>query len=473
MNTTLLFRRAADPARCHRYIANELRTDEQRKAFFAKMRGGLGAFGRSLSELGRLPTPEESLSKLESDSRGRETLVKTALSLTPVGAGVAIDDMMHADSASNLALASVGAFPFVGRLGDDALRAGRQGLSRLATKADDARVSGRYSPETQARRDALAQELKQDRQRKRWDLHPQTFWQNRTLANAGGPIRPDQRKAMFAKMGGGPGPGGRPAASPAGEAAHDRKPMTTRVDEALRSGKKVYPTPPEDEDIIKIAEQYGYGRSNFGPGWRDTEFGRVIQKRFGATLAAVERLKAAQGAPGTDRRLPIKKIEQPALPAPDPVLRRQASVPVAPQAELYYKLPTPSADQMEKMPVVAPGPSKTEQMPVLLPGKNQMEKMPVAVPGKPGGLVSPGAPATPPVNKVGPITLPGQGAPNKVGPVKITPMPGYSLTPPKGKMYSTVMPPPGSHWEYGPNGDRVAVGPQPDATATGKTRKKV
>lgn len=53
----------------------------------------------------------------------------------------------------------------------------------------------KYPPGVQAQRDELARQLRLDRERKRWDLHPETYFGNR------GPISDQQRRAMFAKAG--------------------------------------------------------------------------------------------------------------------------------------------------------------------------------------------------------------------------------------------------------------------------------
>jgi hypothetical protein len=136
----------------NRAIANEFRTDEQRKAFFAKQGGAWSRAKEALGQLGRFPTPDESLRKLESDQRGRDALVRTMLSLTPVGAGVAIDDLMHSRTPGGAAMATLGALPFAGGLGDDA--------SRLVM---------------QTRRAELAAALRRDRALKRLDQHPELF----------------------------------------------------------------------------------------------------------------------------------------------------------------------------------------------------------------------------------------------------------------------------------------------------------
>ena len=292
MNTTLL----------NRAIANRSLSRDQEKAIFAKQGGGFWSKARSaVSQMGRLPTPQESLAKLESDQRGRDALVKTALSLTPVGAGVAIGDLVHGQSPGEMALATLGALPVVGGLGDDVLRttapilkrarsavtglpangmvhperaaiqelqggiqqlkdaavskygyvdeatsealrvlrseenairmqrtddlwahsgppgggpdpfadvvkaardrvAARLRAERAARPGAVAERSGRYDAATQAQRDELARQLRQDRERKRWDLHPETFFGNRA------PLRSDQIKAMYARKA---APGGR------------------------------------------------------------------------------------------------------------------------------------------------------------------------------------------------------------------------------------------------------------------------
>ena len=128
--------------------------DDQRKAMFARLGGGSGGGGgwkgaakrgwdkikQGVSEMGRLPTPEESLNKLESDAQGRDALIRSALAFTPAGAGVAIDDMMHARKPSDLALASLGALPFVGGLGDDVAR----GMSAARTPLSKDALLGKF-----------------------------------------------------------------------------------------------------------------------------------------------------------------------------------------------------------------------------------------------------------------------------------------------------------------------------------------
>lgn len=81
-----------------------------------------------------------------------------------------------------------------------------------AERATVAESSGRYAPAAQARRDELAAQIRLDRERKRWDMNPRAFFGNRSLADLianAGPLTDQQRKAIFAKGGGGrPGGGG-------------------------------------------------------------------------------------------------------------------------------------------------------------------------------------------------------------------------------------------------------------------------
>jgi hypothetical protein len=205
--------------------------DNQRKAMFARLGGGGGWKGaakrgwdkikQGVSEMGRLPTPEESLNKLQSDARGREALVKSALAMTPVGAGVAIGDILHGRSPSEIALASLGALPFAGGFGDDAARlAGRITLPvavenpalkaamreeiRRMFSADDigGAIKAVRSTGDQARRNELAAALRRDRELKRLDQHPELF---RTMMYGNRrPMTDEQRRGMFAAKAGGP-----------------------------------------------------------------------------------------------------------------------------------------------------------------------------------------------------------------------------------------------------------------------------
>jgi hypothetical protein len=171
--------------------------------------------------MGRLPTPEESLNKLQSDARGREALIKSALAMTPVGAGVAIGDILHGRSPSEIALASLGALPFAGGFGDDAARlAGRITLPvavenpalkaamreeiRRMFGADDigGAINSVRSAGDQARRNELAAALRRDRELKRLDQHPELF---RTMMYGNRrPMTDEQRRGMFAAKAGGP-----------------------------------------------------------------------------------------------------------------------------------------------------------------------------------------------------------------------------------------------------------------------------
>ena len=206
--------------------------DNQRKAMFARLGGGGGGWKaaakrgwdkikQGVSEMGRLPTPEESLNKLQSDARGREALVKSALAMTPVGAGVAIGDILHGRSPSEIALATLGALPFAGGLTDDAARlagritlpvavenpalkaAMREEIVRMFS-ADDigGPIKAVRSAGDQARRNELAAALRRDRELKRLDQHPELF---RTMMYGNRrPMTDEQRRGMFAAKAGGP-----------------------------------------------------------------------------------------------------------------------------------------------------------------------------------------------------------------------------------------------------------------------------
>ena len=271
---------------------NEFRTDEQRKAFFAKQGGAWSRAKEAIGQLGRFPTPDESLRNLESDQRGRDALVRTMLSLTPVGAGVAIDDLMHSRTPGGAAMATLGALPFAGGLGDDA--------SRLVM---------------QTRRAELAAALRRDRALKRLDQHPELFrpsvspqearlretaarYPNAPAADYGymgggtlgermtrldreaaayqkaqaqargarpgetlslygnrSPMSDEQRRAMFARKGGMAEP-----AVPAEEAKRRGRWLQTQARVAAGGG-----TVSEREDVL--GQDIGpYGRTNFQPG---------------------------------------------------------------------------------------------------------------------------------------------------------------------------------------------------------------
>jgi hypothetical protein len=179
--------------------------------------------------MGRLPTPEESLNKLQSDARGREALVKSALAMTPVGAGVAIGDILHGRSPSEIALATLGALPFAGGFTDDAARlAGRITLPiavenpalkaamreeiRRMFSADDigGSIKAVRSAGDQARRNELAAALRRDRELKRMDLHPEQFRTTQPFMSASerqlrsaAARNPSVPAAEFGYMGGG------------------------------------------------------------------------------------------------------------------------------------------------------------------------------------------------------------------------------------------------------------------------------
>lgn len=113
MNTLTILNRAARS--CARFLPNAdrstFRSDEQRKAVMAKLRGGWSRIAHTAADMGRMPDPATYLDRLEAEQRGRDAFVRGTLSLTPVGAGIAIDDMVHARRPSDLALASLGATP--------------------------------------------------------------------------------------------------------------------------------------------------------------------------------------------------------------------------------------------------------------------------------------------------------------------------------------------------------------------------
>ena len=117
--------------------------------------------------------------------------------------GVSKADQVADDLWAHSAPAEGGTDPFATAVRDARarvaarLRADRAALQKPASVAES---SGRYAPSVQARRDAMAAELRRDRELKRLDLHPELFFGNRMP-----PARSDeerQRRAYFARMGG-------------------------------------------------------------------------------------------------------------------------------------------------------------------------------------------------------------------------------------------------------------------------------
>jgi hypothetical protein len=98
----------------NRAIANGgFATEEQRKAFFARLRGGLAQgvrdIGRNIVSGGMNDDPAANLSKLESDQAGREAFVKGALSFNPImAAGLATGDFVKGQKPSDLVFAMLG-----------------------------------------------------------------------------------------------------------------------------------------------------------------------------------------------------------------------------------------------------------------------------------------------------------------------------------------------------------------------------
>ena len=116
--------------------------------------------------------------------------------------GVSKADQVADDLWAHSAPDGGGPDPFATAVRDARPRvAARLRADRAAQKSTSvAESSGRYTPTDQARRDALAAELRRDRELKRLDLHPELFFGNRMP-----PARSDeerQRRAFFAKGGG-------------------------------------------------------------------------------------------------------------------------------------------------------------------------------------------------------------------------------------------------------------------------------
>ncbi len=118
--------------------------------------------------------------------------------------GVSKADQVADDLWAHSAPAEGGPDPFATAVRDARarvaarLRADRAALQKPTSVAES---SGRYAPSVQARRDAMAAELRRDRELKRLDLHPELFFGNRMP-----PARSDEerrRRAFFASKGDG------------------------------------------------------------------------------------------------------------------------------------------------------------------------------------------------------------------------------------------------------------------------------
>jgi len=109
-------------------------TDRQRRWWFAQTRGGGGGgsggstgtdtparksliddLKEAWGSVGKLPEPRAYLDNLTAEGKGREDFMRAAASFTAAGLGVAVDDVLKAESGGDLALASLGfLFPFGG-----------------------------------------------------------------------------------------------------------------------------------------------------------------------------------------------------------------------------------------------------------------------------------------------------------------------------------------------------------------------
>ena len=469
MNTMYLFNRA---------LANGSLSREQEKAIFAKSGGGgfWSKARKAVSEMGRYPDPATYLDKLESEQRGRDAFVSGALSLTPVGAGVAIGDMVHGKTPGEVALASLGALPFAGGMGDDAARLARQrGMAKeLAEHIQAQRLTGSEAAE-------LA--------RQKWGLGTHESWD---VANWAGTLEAraaddvaDNLWAHSAPLGGGPDPyadavraardrvAGRlraeraasPASSTVAESPGRYAPaVQSRRDELaqmLRSDRerKRWDLHPETFSQTP-AERRLMEASRRNPDAPASSLGYLSSKTVGQLAAdqareaaAYQKAKAAATAHAATRGQPLPPGETPALYGNRAIASLIANA-------------GPLSDQQRKA-IFAKSSGGGVRVGRVLGGVDQRGV-------GPGQIVANPSPATKAFlektrGQAGSMTregfYPRSGGfiPNPSFPQsepshgRVTPQPGMSLTPPPGHMYPAVMPPAGTHYEYDPNGGRRAV----------------